>query len=221
MARTPLLDPVLADLDARLRAALVTAALPAADPDLEKPKQAGHGDWATTLALRLAKPAGRNPRELAQLVIDQLEVPAVVEEVSIAGPGFINFRFADAYLTRGVAELLEQGDAFGRTDAGEGQSAIVEFVSANPTGPLTVGHGRNAVLGDTIANLLDWTGYAVTREYYFNDAGRQMRVLGESVRARYHALADPDLPTKQLGSGDDATTVPATFPEDEIGRAHV
>jgi len=183
--------------------------------EFQTPARPEHGDLATNAALQLARPLKRNPRQIATDLVDALDLDADrVEDVEVAGPGFINFRFADAYLTRGVVELLEQGDAFGRTDAGEGQSAIVEFVSANPTGPLTVGHGRNAVLGDTIANLLDWTGYAVTREYYFNDAGRQMRVLGESVRARYHALADPDLPTKQLGSGDDATTVPATFPED-------
>src|SRR5690606_18429729 len=98
---------------------------------------------------------------------------------------------------------------------GLGLTAIVEYVSANPTGPLTVGHGRNAVLGDTIANLIEWTGYDVTREYYFNDGGRQMHVLGESVRARYQAIADPETPTRQLKVGQDEwVTVPESFPDD-------
>jgi arginyl-tRNA synthetase len=190
--------------------------------EFQTPARPEHGDLATNAALQLARPLKRNPRQIADALVAALDLdPDRVSGAEVAGPGFINFRFADAYLTRGVAEILEQGADFGRTDAGEGQSAIVEFVSANPTGPLTVGHGRNAVLGDTIANLLDWTGYDVTREYYFNDAGRQMRILGESVRARYHALADPDLPTKQLGEGDEAATVPVTFPEDGYLGAYI
>jgi arginyl-tRNA synthetase len=190
--------------------------------EFQTPARPEHGDLATNAALQLARPLKRNPRQIADALVDALDVDADrVADVEVAGPGFINFRFADAYLARGVAEILDQGPAFGRTDAGAGKSAIVEFVSANPTGPLTVGHGRNAVLGDTIANLLDWTGYEVTREYYFNDAGRQMRVLGESVRARYHALADADLPTKELGSGDEIVSVPVTFPEDGYLGAYI
>lgn len=183
MARTPLLDPVLADLDARLRAALVAAALPTAEPDLEKPKQAGHGDWATTLALRLAKPAQRNPRELAQLVIDHLDAPAVIEEVSIAGPGFINFRFAHRYHQDLVRRVLAEGAHYGHSQVppDERRHVNVEFVSANPTGPLHVGAGRWAATGDAIAELLEATGHAVTREYYVNDAGEQIRLFGESV----------------------------------------
>ena len=131
--------------------------------------------------------------------------------VEVAGPGFLNIRFADAHLAAGLAEVLAQGARYGHTDAHAGQTAIVEYVSANPTGPLTVGHGRNAVLGDTIANLLAWTGYDVTREYYYNDAGRQMRMLGQSVRARYEQVLDPDAPTKTLEDGLD---VPESFPDD-------
>ncbi len=185
------------------------------DFEFQTPARPEHGDLATNAALQLARPLKRNPRQIADALVAALDTdPERVAGVEIAGPGFINFRFADAYLTQGVAEILAQGAGFGRTDAGAGRTAIVEFVSANPTGPLTVGHGRNAVLGDTIANLLDWTGYDVTREYYFNDAGRQMRILGESVRARYQALVDPNVPTKQIGTGDGAVTVPQTFPED-------
>ncbi len=184
----------------------------AARPEFQTPNNPEHGDLATNLALQLARPLRRAPRQIADGLAQNLDLdPARVGGVEVAGPGFLNFRFAQDHLAAGVSEILRRGDAYGRTDEEARKTAIVEYVSANPTGPLTVGHGRNAVLGDTIANLLDWTGYAVTREYYFNDAGRQMRVLGESVRARYEALLNPDLPTKTLGDG---TEVPASFPED-------
>ena len=183
MARTPLLDPVLADLDAAIRAALVAAGLPEADPDLEKPKQADHGDWATTVALRLAKPVGSNPRELAQLVVDHLEVPAVVEEVTIAGPGFVNLRFSHRYHEDLLRRVLATGADFGRSQVPDDQRRHinVEFVSANPTGPLHVGAGRWAATGDALAALLEATGQPVTREYYVNDAGEQIRLFGESI----------------------------------------
>ncbi len=183
MARTPLIDPVLADLDARLRAALVAAGLPEADPDLEKPKQADHGDWATTVALRLAKPARRSPRDIAQLVVDHLDVPEVVSEVSIAGPGFVNLRFAHRYHEDLVRRVLAEGARYGHSQvpASERRHVNVEFVSANPTGPLHVGAGRWAATGDAIAELLHATGHQVTREYYVNDAGEQIRLFGESL----------------------------------------
>jgi arginyl-tRNA synthetase len=183
MARPDLVDPVLADLATRLRAALVAAGLPDADPDLEKPKQADHGDWATTVALRLAKPAGRPPREIAQLVVDHLDVPDAIAEVSIAGPGFVNFRFAHRYHQDLVRRVVAEGDAFGRQHRPESEreTVNVEFVSANPTGPLHVGSGRWAATGDAIAELLEANGHAVVREYYVNDAGEQIRRFGESI----------------------------------------
>jgi len=183
MARTALLDPVLDDLDVRIQAALLAAELPPADPDLEKPKQPGHGDWATTVALRLAKPTGRNPREVAQLVVDNLTLPEVVEEVSIAGPGFVNFRFAHRYHEDLIRRVLLAGPDYGRSQVppDERRTVNVEFVSANPTGPLHVGAGRWAATGDAIAALLEATGHAVVREYYVNDAGEQVRRFGESV----------------------------------------
>lgn len=122
---------------------------------------------------------------------------AKISAVEIAGPGFINFRFAEDYLYDELASIISEGESFGKTDSNEGLKVQIEFVSANPTGPLTVGHGRNAVLGDTVARLMEWTGAEVDREYYFNDAGRQMRVLGQSVQARYQ---------EQLGK-------PTEFPE--------
>lgn len=188
-------------------------------PEFETPRQADHGDLATNAALQLARHFRRAPRQIAEDLAGRLrEVldPERVAAVEVAGPGFLNFRFAATYLYRQLEALLAAGDAYGRTEHGAGRRAMVEFVSANPTGPLTVGHGRNAVLGDTLANLLEWTGYDVTREYYFNDAGRQMRVLGASVRARYLALLDPDLPTKTIGATADepGVEVPEVFPDD-------
>lgn len=185
------------------------------EPEFSTPAQPEHGDLTTNAAMQLARHLRQAPRQIADDLVARLRArldPKRIADIEVAGPGFINFRFADTYLADALAALLAAGDDYGRSDVGLGQTALVEYVSANPTGPLTVGHGRNAVLGDTFANLLDWTGYDVTREYYFNDAGRQMRILGESVRARYLALADPDLPTKRIG--DDQVEVPAPFPED-------
>ena len=185
--------------------------------ELEEPDRPEHGDLATNTALRLASVLGDNPRSIAERLAERLRervAPNRIRSVEVAGPGFINFRFAQDYLFDGLADLLAEGDAFGQTDAGAGKKALVEYVSANPTGPLNVGHGRNAVLGDTLATLLAWTGYEVTREYYYNDAGRQMRVLAQSVRARYSARAgDVSTTTRTL---DDGTTVevPEGFPED-------
>ncbi|MFB6272908.1 MAG: arginine--tRNA ligase [Salinibacter sp.] len=186
--------------------------------ELEAPDRPEHGDVATNTALRLGSVLDDNPRSIAETLAERLRErldPDRIESVDVAGPGFINFRYAKAYLFKGLAALLAEGDTFGQTDAGAGQRALVEYVSANPTGPLNVGHGRNAVLGDTIANLLAWTGYDVVREYYYNDAGRQMRVLAQSVRARYEELAADDGATKTM-TLDDGTTVevPERFPED-------
>lgn len=153
---------------------------------IEAPKIASHGDASTNIAMLLAKPLRNNPRAIAQKIVDALSFDAQkIEAVEIAGPGFINFRYATNYLYAELQSILESGSEFGRTNSESGKKVLVEFVSANPTGPLTVGHGRNAVLGDTVARLLEWTGAEVDREYYFNDAGRQMRVLGQSVQARY------------------------------------
>ncbi|GAA5522562.1 arginine--tRNA ligase [Aliifodinibius salicampi] len=164
---------------------------------IEKPNQPDHGDAAANIALNLASVLKTNPREIATQIVEGLEYnPKKIKAVEIAGPGFINFRYADNYLFNELETILSQGTKFGTTTGQAGKRILVEFVSANPTGPLTVGHGRNAVLGDTIANLLEWTGAEVSREYYFNNAGRQMRILGQSVRARYlqELGHDADLP---------------------------
>lgn len=153
---------------------------------IEKPNQPEHGDAATNIAMNLAGVLKMNPRNIAEQIVEALDYDTQkVSAVEIAGPGFINFRYDKQYLFNQLQEILSEGATFGKSDSLEGKRILVEFVSANPTGPLTVGHGRNAVLGDTIANLLEWTGADVDREYYFNNAGRQMRILGQSVRARY------------------------------------
>lgn len=161
----------------------------------EKPRLEAHGDLTTNVALLLAKALGKNPRAVAQEIVASLKVePEYVSHVEIAGPGFINFRFTERFFNRQVKTILAQGESFGRSNAGKQKKTQVEFVSANPTGPLSVGHGRQAAIGDTIANLLEWTGHTVTREYYYNNAGRQMRMLAESTYARYRQLFDVSYP---------------------------
>lgn len=160
---------------------------------IEKPRIPDHGDASTNVAMMLAKPLRDNPRKIATRIKEALDLdPDRIEAVEIAGPGFINFRFSDRYLYGLLEEILEQPDHYGKSDSEAGKRVLVEFVSANPTGPLTVGHGRNAVLGDTIARMLEWTGAEVEREYYFNNAGRQMRLLGASIKARYLDLIDEE-----------------------------
>jgi len=153
------------------------------------PKVETHGDLSCNAAMLLTKKLKKNPRQIAEKIIYSLKVDEeIIEKVEIAGPGFINFFFSTKYVAQIVNRILEKGNNFGRSEKFKEKRANVEFVSANPTGPLTVGHGRGAVIGDTVANLLEWIGYNVEREYYFNDAGRQMRVLGDSVRLRYLEL---------------------------------
>ena len=152
---------------------------------LSRTKDPSHGDFATNLAMMLAKPAGKSPRDIATALVAALPDNNDIKDVQIAGPGFINFYQAGDAQTAVVSSILEQGDAFGHSKIGDGQSIQVEFVSANPTGPLHVGHGRGAALGATIANLLQAAGYNVQREYYVNDAGRQMHILATSVWLRY------------------------------------
>lgn len=159
---------------------------------LEVPKERSHGDLATNVALTMAKAERKAPRAIAEALVAHLADPdGLIESTEVAGPGFLNFRLSPTFWQSELAEL-SSAEALGVPSAGGGRKVQVEFVSANPTGPLTVGHGRNAVLGDTVARLLEGTGHDVEREYYFNNAGRQMKVLGDSVRARYlEAIGEP------------------------------
>lgn len=157
---------------------------------VEVPKRDGQGDFSTNMAMVIAGIEKRNPREIAALFVQLVDGGNdLIAKVEIAGPGFINFFLKPSAWTTVLPEVLKQREKFGLSDAGKGKKVLVEFVSANPTGPLSVGHGRNAILGDTIARLLGAVGYLVDKEYYFNDAGRQMRVLGASTKARYLELS--------------------------------
>ena len=152
---------------------------------LERPKSLQHGDYASGLAMQLAKPMKRNPRELAQALVAALPASPILDKAEVAGAGFINLHLKPAAKQRIVREALEHGRAFGRVNLGRGRKVQVEFVSANPTGPLHVGHGRGAAYGASLSSLLEAAGYEVAREYYVNDAGRQMDILALSVWMRY------------------------------------
>jgi len=160
---------------------------------LERPRNPEHGDWATNVALTLAKPLRRAPRPIADELASRLNAAAAgVSTVEVAGPGFINFRLAGDFFAAGLAGILSAGDAYGRSGDGAGQPVVIEFVSANPTGPLHIGHGRQAALGDAVSELLAWAGWKVHREFYYNDAGEQIMKLARSVWARYQQeLGEP------------------------------
>lgn len=177
-------------LQAEIRRALGEMGAPAGAPiTLERPRNPEHGDWATNVALTLAKPIGRPPRQIAEELVQRIDRGrAGIRSAEVAGPGFINFRLSSGYLAEGLARVLAEGGDFGRSEAGEGRAVNVEFVSANPTGPLHIGHGRQAALGDAVAELLARTGWKVHREFYYNDAGEQIARLTDSVLARYREL---------------------------------
>ena len=174
----------LADAAARLEVSLSPSAV-----ELERPRDPAHGDVATNLALTLAKALKQKPRAVAERLVATLQLPqGLVRKIEIAGPGFINFFLAESQLAGVLEAVLAAGERYGRSDVGQGRPVNVEFVSANPTGPLHVGHGRQAALGDAIASLLEWTGWRVTREFYYNDGGGQILSLARSVQARIQEL---------------------------------
>ena len=156
---------------------------------IEKSSNTNFGDYSTNIALSLSKQLKNSPIKIAEDIGNLLKIDKnIITEYSVTKPGFLNFFVSNTYYQKTVNEIISSSKSYGMTEIGKNKTANVEFVSANPTGPLTVGHGRQAVLGDTIANILEWHNYEVTREYYYNDAGRQMRILGESVAARYFDL---------------------------------
>ena len=180
-----LIEKLVRDALAQLATQLQNPAVAAIAPVIERTRDAQHGDFATNVAMQLAKPAQRKPRELAQALIDALPANDLVAKVEIAGPGFINFFLAPAAYHAELRRVLDDGATYGRSTLGAGRRVMVEFVSANPTGPLHVGHGRHAAFGASLSNLLDAAGFKVHREYYINDAGRQMEILAASVWLRY------------------------------------
>ena len=182
-------------------ASLTSLSFPEKDFSLAPPKNPEFGDLSTNVSLLLTRDLKKPPLEIAQSIADELnkELPHHISEISVTPPGFINFKVTKSFYQSKVKTILDAGDSFGKGSHGDGKTANVEFVSANPTGPLTVGHGRNAVLGDTVSSILEWHGFEVTREYYFKDAGRQMRILGQSVEARYFEILGQDVEFPQEG----------------------
>jgi arginyl-tRNA synthetase len=172
-----------------IRAARTLGAPGDVDPVVERPRESAHGDWATNLAMVLAKPLRSKPRDIAQKLRDSMNLESAgVSSIDIAGPGFMNFWIDAGRIASGVRAIIAADQDYGRSDAGRGREVNIEFVSANPTGPLHVGHGRQAALGDAIATLLETTGWKVTREFYYNDAGAQIENLAASVQARLDEL---------------------------------
>ncbi len=197
-AHAGMTGPLMRDLVAQIfRAAMARGAAAGRWPPgevafaVEPPRDPRHGDFAVNAAMVLARAAGKPPRELAQAMVEEAraaDTQGAIAAIEVAGPGFINLRLAPDVWYRALAEVEEQGADFGRTAVGAGRRVIVEFVSANPTGPMHVGHGRNAVVGDGVASLLAWSGHQVTREYYVNDHGAQVQTLARSVHLRYQEL---------------------------------
>ena len=189
-------------LEKKLRLALQGMGVPAPEHiEVEVPRDETHGDLSTPVAMSLARQLKRNPRQIAQDIADRLSGDEIFQRIEVAGPGFINFTFKPAHLCSALAGLLSQGHSATRGEKGRGQRIQVEFVSANPTGPLHLGHGRGAAVGAALANLLKAAGYDVVREYYVNDAGLQMKLLAESVFLRAKQLSLPDMDIKFLDDG--------------------
>uniref|UniRef100_A0A7C5V323 Arginine--tRNA ligase n=1 Tax=Caldicellulosiruptor owensensis TaxID=55205 RepID=A0A7C5V323_9FIRM len=156
---------------------------------IEKPKEKSHGDFATNIAMELTRKFKKNPREIAQNILDCIDLSGTfIEKVEVAGPGFINFFFRNDWLYKVVDVILSEGDDYGKVNIGNGKKVMVEFVSANPTGPMHMGNARGGALGDCLANLLKWAGYNVTKEFYVNDAGNQIEKFGQSLEIRYRQL---------------------------------
>jgi arginyl-tRNA synthetase len=184
---------------------------------IERTRDAQHGDFATNIALRLAKTAGRKPRDLAQAIIAALPANPLIAKTEVAGAGFINFFLTPGAYSQGLSSIHEQRDLYGRSALGQNERVMLEFVSANPTGPLHVGHGRQAAYGATLANLLNAVGFSVSREYYINDAGRQMDILAVSTWVRYLQQASEDMPFPANGYRGEYVRPIATSLQAKVG----
>ncbi|OAO32844.1 arginine--tRNA ligase [Mammaliicoccus lentus] len=194
-----IIDQVKETLIEEIKGSILKAQLVDEVPEIkiETPKDSTNGDYSTNIAMVLTKIARKNPREIATQIVENLDTTkANVKKVDIAGPGFINFYLDQQYLTTVIETALNKGETFGQADESKNESIIVEYVSANPTGDLHIGHARNAAVGDTLSNILSAAGYDVTREYYINDAGKQIENLAQSIEARYDQAmgVDTELP---------------------------
>jgi len=192
------------------------------DPDvaLERPRDPDHGDLASNVAMTLASELRRPPREIAREVAERIDAGAAgISAVDVAGPGFLNLRLSEVAVGRRLLRVVEEGGEYGRSRVGDGRPFMVEFVSANPTGPLHLGHGRQAALGDAVASLLEWTGWDVHREFYYNDAGTQIELLARSVRARYLQELGEDAEVPRGGyRGDYVREIAVRLVEEEGDR---
>lgn len=217
------MNQIKSRLTKTISSALLDLSFPEQDYSLIPPKNLEFGDLSLNLPLLLARSLKRAPMDIANEIAKKISViaPKDISDVTVTAPGFINFKISDSYFQSRVKNILEMADAYGQNKRGRGKTANVEFVSANPTGPLTVGHGRNAVLGDAVSNILEWQGFEVTREYYFNDAGRQMRILGESVKARYYEILGEKYEFPEDGYQGDYIKDIAQGIIDEIGNNKV
>jgi arginyl-tRNA synthetase len=186
---------------------------------LERPRNPEHGDFASNIAMTLARPLRRAPRQIADELVERLDLAgAGVRSAEVAGPGFINFRLAGEVVFTGLAALVQAGSSFGRSLSGGERPVVVEFVSANPTGPLHIGHGRQAALGDAVSELLTWTGWQVQREFYYNDAGEQIARLTRSVWARYQQELGEDVPFPEDGYHGSYVGEVARALRDDVGE---
>jgi arginyl-tRNA synthetase len=211
------LEQLLLSALARLAGSVLAQAPPASAVAVERTREAQHGDFASNVALRLAKAAGTNPRALASAIVAALPENALLARAEVAGAGFINFHLAPQAYARELAAIHAQGPAYGESALGAGERVLVEFVSANPTGPLHVGHGRQAAYGATLANILTAAGFTVEREYYINDAGRQMDILAVSAWVRYLERAGERLAFPENGYRGDYVRALAQQLYDSVG----
>ncbi len=188
------LETLLTDALRQLPAAVDATSNSAIQVEIERTRDTQHGDFSSNIAMQLARPLRQKPRDIAAALVARLAPSELIAEVNIAGPGFINFRLSPAAFSAELFRIVDQGETYGHSDLGKGEKVLVEFVSANPTGPLHVGHGRHAAYGASVSNLLAATGHEVHREYYVNDAGRQMDILALSLWLRMYELAGQELP---------------------------
>jgi arginyl-tRNA synthetase len=213
-------DDIAELVDAAARAAQAAGEIPAVvlpEPAVERPARPEHGDYASNLPLRLARSARQSPMQLAETIAKHMPSHAAIGAVSVAQPGFVNIRLADAWLSEQVNTVLQRGEDFARSTAGGGRKVQVEFVSANPTGPLHVGNGRWASIGDSLARTLAAAGYAVEKEYLVNDAGTQAQVFGDTVFARYQQLFGRDVEIPREGYPGDYVMDVAREIQDKVG----
>lgn len=220
------MKPLPQHLESLIRDALAAAqadgTLPAfelpADISINPPKKAGQGDYGTPVALAVAKAASKKPLDIAEAIKSHLPSVDFVQSVEVAPPGFVNFTLSEEWVRQQVETIIADGENFGKQEIGQGKKAQVEFVSANPTGPLHIGRTRGAILGDTLANLLTECGWHVEREYYFNNAGAQMTMLGNSLKARYLQALGQDAPLPEKGYQGDYLITIADELKAEVGN---